>query len=212
MGFRFRKSIKLLPGVRLNIGSKSMGISIGGKFGGISFNTKRGASVRASVPGTGISCSSRISDNLQKPKCENRKSKNVDLQIAQNYARIIMESAEICKETVNPEVFFSRCDLLAQTVRKLYDMRETVSIGGNFFDAVKLLDDGDNTHIREFISRYFKDQFKSAENLKTANGKIKRMQKALEKLMEYSERMDSECLQLASGLCNDYIKKMNAVE
>lgn len=31
MGFRFRKSFKVAPGVRLNIGKKSISVSFGGK-------------------------------------------------------------------------------------------------------------------------------------------------------------------------------------
>lgn len=33
MGFRFRKSFKVAPGVRLNVGKKSSSISIGNKYG-----------------------------------------------------------------------------------------------------------------------------------------------------------------------------------
>ena len=39
MGLRFRKSIKIAPGVKINIGKKSVGMSIGGKYGGISMNS-----------------------------------------------------------------------------------------------------------------------------------------------------------------------------
>ena len=38
MGLRIRKSIKLAPGLRLNIGKKSSSISVGGK--GITYNAK----------------------------------------------------------------------------------------------------------------------------------------------------------------------------
>lgn len=38
MGLRIRKSIKVAPGVRLNLGSKSGSVSIGGK--GVTYNTK----------------------------------------------------------------------------------------------------------------------------------------------------------------------------
>jgi hypothetical protein len=38
MGLRIRKSVKIAPGVRLNIGSKSGSVSVGGK--GITYNTK----------------------------------------------------------------------------------------------------------------------------------------------------------------------------
>jgi hypothetical protein len=54
MGFRFRKSIKLLPGVRLNIGKNGLSASVGVK--GASVNVgKRGIRGTVGVPGTGIS-------------------------------------------------------------------------------------------------------------------------------------------------------------
>ena len=61
MGLRFRKSLKIASGVKLNIGKKSIGISAGNKYGGISVNSKNGAKVRASAPGTGFSYSEKIS-------------------------------------------------------------------------------------------------------------------------------------------------------
>lgn len=60
MGLRFRKSVKLAPGVKLNLGKKSAGISIGGKHGGVSFNSRSGARARVSAPGTGLSYSTKI--------------------------------------------------------------------------------------------------------------------------------------------------------
>lgn len=61
MALRYRKSIKLGKGVKLNIGKKSAGISLGGKYGGVSFNTRNGARVRASAPGTGLSYTEKVS-------------------------------------------------------------------------------------------------------------------------------------------------------
>ena len=61
MGLRFRKSIKIAPGVKLNFSKKSVGVSVGGKYGGVSFNSKSGTTVRASAPGTGLSYSSKVS-------------------------------------------------------------------------------------------------------------------------------------------------------
>lgn len=60
MGLRFRKSIKVAPGVKINLGKKSAGISLGGKYGGVSFNTRSGTRTRVSAPGTGISYSTKI--------------------------------------------------------------------------------------------------------------------------------------------------------
>ena len=63
MATRFRKSIKIAPGIKLNLGKKSAGISIGGKYGGVSFNSKTGARARVSAPGTGISYSAKIGES-----------------------------------------------------------------------------------------------------------------------------------------------------
>ena len=55
MPLRFRKSIKLAPGLRLNIGKKSVGFSAGNKYGGVSWNSRTGSRTRVSAPGTGLS-------------------------------------------------------------------------------------------------------------------------------------------------------------
>lgn len=55
MGFRFRKSFKVAPGVRLNLGKKSSSISIGGKGFSTSISTTGKRTRTVSIPGTGIS-------------------------------------------------------------------------------------------------------------------------------------------------------------
>ena len=60
MGLNFRKSIKIAPGVKLNFGKKSAGISLGGKYGGVSFNSRTGARARVSAPGTGLSYTTKL--------------------------------------------------------------------------------------------------------------------------------------------------------
>lgn len=60
MAFRFRKSIKLAPGVKLNLGKKSVGVSVGGKYGGVSFNSRSGSRAHVSAPGTGLSYSTSL--------------------------------------------------------------------------------------------------------------------------------------------------------
>lgn len=57
MGFRFRKSVKLIPGVRLNLGKRGASVSVGGK--GLTYNiSKKGTRTTVGVPGTGVSYSS----------------------------------------------------------------------------------------------------------------------------------------------------------
>ena len=55
MGLRFRKSIKIAPGIRLNIGKKSSGISFGKKGLRFSANTSGRKTMTMGLPGTGLS-------------------------------------------------------------------------------------------------------------------------------------------------------------
>jgi hypothetical protein len=55
MGFRFRRSIKILPGIRINLGKRSASVSLGGR--GAHVTLRPGHKLRATVglPGTGLS-------------------------------------------------------------------------------------------------------------------------------------------------------------
>lgn len=54
MGFRFRKSVKIAPGVRLNFGKKSTSVSLGGKGARFTLNNKGKATTSVGIPGTGL--------------------------------------------------------------------------------------------------------------------------------------------------------------
>lgn len=66
MGLNFHKSVKVADGVKLNVGKKSAGVSVGGKYAGVSYNTKSGARVRASLPGTGLSYTKSLNGGKKK--------------------------------------------------------------------------------------------------------------------------------------------------
>lgn len=57
MGLRFRKSIGLGKGIRLNLGKGSVGISAGVKGAHVSANSSRGVTSTVGAPGTGLSYS-----------------------------------------------------------------------------------------------------------------------------------------------------------
>lgn len=57
MGFRMRRSIKIAPGVRLNVSSKSIGVSAGVRGARVSVNSSGRRTTTVGVPGTGISYS-----------------------------------------------------------------------------------------------------------------------------------------------------------
>lgn len=64
MGFRFRKSFRVAPGIRLNVSKSGFSSSIGGK--GVTYNSK--GRVTASVPGTGVSYTSGVGERSRGKK------------------------------------------------------------------------------------------------------------------------------------------------
>jgi hypothetical protein len=56
---RFRRSLRLLPGVRLNISKTGTSVSVGGRGGTVNFS-KRGVYGTVGLPGTGISWRERL--------------------------------------------------------------------------------------------------------------------------------------------------------
>lgn len=57
MGFRFRKSFKIAPGVRVNLNKKSASISVGTRGARITKSTSGRTTTTVGIPGTGISYS-----------------------------------------------------------------------------------------------------------------------------------------------------------
>jgi len=64
MGFRFRRSIKILPGIRLNFGKRGVSTSIGVRGAHVTFG-KSGTRTTVRLPGSGISYT-----QLDKPRHE----------------------------------------------------------------------------------------------------------------------------------------------
>ena len=56
MGFRFRKSFKIIPGMRLNVGKNGPSVSLGSRVAKATFS-RRGTRTTYSIPGTGVSYS-----------------------------------------------------------------------------------------------------------------------------------------------------------
>ena len=65
MGFRFRKSIKIAPGIRLNISKRGQSLSIGGR-GATTNISKRGIRQTFGIPGTDLSYSRMVGKGKQR--------------------------------------------------------------------------------------------------------------------------------------------------
>ena len=70
MGFRFRRSIRLAPGIRLNLTSRGLSATVGPR--GASINVgPRGTYANVGIPGTGLSSRTRV-DHHQAPGNDNQ--------------------------------------------------------------------------------------------------------------------------------------------
>ena len=99
MGFRIRKSISLGKGVRINLGKKGVSSVTFGKRGAPHVTVgKRGTYVGASIPGTGISYSQKISD--EKP-AKAMKTRNNAKQSKADTAQLPLTTAPV-ETTVMP--------------------------------------------------------------------------------------------------------------
>lgn len=99
MGFRIRKSISLGKGVRINLGKKGVSSVTFGKRGAPHVTVgKRGTYVGASIPGTGISYSQKISD--EKP-AKAMKTRNNTKQSKADTAQLPLTTSPV-ETTVMP--------------------------------------------------------------------------------------------------------------
>lgn len=63
MGMRFRKSVKIAPGIKMNLGTKSVGMSFGTKGCRYSINSSGRRTSTVGIPGTGLSYSTSHSSS-----------------------------------------------------------------------------------------------------------------------------------------------------
>ncbi|MBN2885822.1 MAG: DUF4236 domain-containing protein [Chromatiaceae bacterium] len=61
MGLRFRRSIKIAPGIRLNFGTRGVSLSLGPRGASVSVG-KSGVHGNVGLPGTGLSYRAKIAE------------------------------------------------------------------------------------------------------------------------------------------------------
>ncbi|WP_052343579.1 DUF4236 domain-containing protein [Bacillus massiliigorillae] len=111
MGLRFRKSFKIAPGVRLNVDTKSTGLSFGGNGLRYSINSRGRSTTTVGIPGSGLSYSS--SKNHKTKVYQTRNT----LQAQQ---KAIRQAQEREKAQFEVNVFENQCELV-KTIHKECD-------------------------------------------------------------------------------------------
>ncbi|MEA5153234.1 DUF4236 domain-containing protein [Raineyella sp.] len=68
MGWGFRRSVKIAPGVRLNLGKKSASVRFGGRGFGVTKSTTGRTTVSGGIPGTGVYYRETVKGAAPKPR------------------------------------------------------------------------------------------------------------------------------------------------
>lgn len=76
MGMRFRKSVKICKGVRVNFSKSGASLSLGGRGHSVNYS-KRGTRTTIGIPGTGISYSTNVSSHHRLSSTSHRSSHSV---------------------------------------------------------------------------------------------------------------------------------------
>jgi hypothetical protein len=91
MGFRFRRSIKIAKGFRLNVSGSGLSLSVGGRGATMNFSS-RGTRATIGIPGTGISWSGKVS-SAPSPARAAAQSARREIQAARAAARAATNAA-----------------------------------------------------------------------------------------------------------------------
>lgn len=105
MGLRFKKSIKLGKGVKLNLGKKSAGISFGGKGHSTSINSKGRMTNTIGIPGTGLSYTSTVGGKKSKKgssKSSTTKKKTQQKEAEPTWLEAFVGLVDLLPEAKNP--------------------------------------------------------------------------------------------------------------
>ena len=73
MGFRFRRSVKIAPGIRLNLSKGGVSTSLGGRGATVNVS-KRGVRGTVGLPGTGMSYSEKLGGRTSRARTAPRGS------------------------------------------------------------------------------------------------------------------------------------------
>ena len=117
---------------------------------------------------------------------------NVNNQQVNDDVRIAQESLRLLTETLKPDVFFPRLDLLQNKLNHLKQLMPYINSDSSLTNAFDEFINNKQKSINQFIIRYFDSVQAYANTLKTEKGKANQYQKFYDTLMKYKDAMDEE--------------------
>lgn len=195
MGLRFRKSIKIAPGVRLNFGKKSTSISFGGKGFRYTINSKGQRRTTVGIPGTGIYYTETHSSKRHKT---NSYTRNAELkrQLAQQER---MEQLE--RNRLEVEMFQNRLDMMKslhiehldpinwEQIRHSAPPFNKNEMGPNEKEAVKELNNYQPGFFEKLTGKSEKKRTELLQKVAAAKQKDEQLYAGWEKLVHMAEKV-----------------------
>ena len=160
MGFRFRKSKKIFPGVRLNVSKSGISVSAGVKGARVSLNSKGRVTKTVGIPGTGISYSetSNLSkNNSRKPESTTKSTgkKQMDVSFSDDNKNIVIYDGNKLSIKTPKKLFksskimtisvydLSKCDIQKNGEMSFYDKNKElwnkITINAKCLEEAKLV-------------------------------------------------------------------------
>lgn len=110
-----------------------------------------------------------------------------------NDLRIINDSSKLIENTVKPDVFFQRLQLLEKKAADMVRFEKFISFKGAIpSEGLEEVRDNKQQAIKLFLIRYFNAIYDKSETLKTNKAKLNQYQKFYDSMQPYYEYMDKD--------------------
>ena len=129
--------------------------------------------------------------------------------MAPQWLKIMTESRDIVNRTTDPEVFFSRYDMVKDMAEKLVSISKYVKFKGTkSAEVLRQAVAQENAATRDFILRCFARAQLNAEKVKTEKGKRSQFEKFQASLEPYYFRMSNDNAELVQALHDQEVAKL----
>lgn len=129
--------------------------------------------------------------------------------MAPQWMKILIESRDIVNRTTDPEVFFSRYDLVKEKAEQLASVSKYVKFKGTKpAEVLRQVTEQEDAATRDMVLRCFQKAMLNAEKLKTEKGKLGQFEKFQSSLEPYFFRMSDENARLVQDLHDEALKKI----
>lgn len=121
--------------------------------------------------------------------------------LAPQLLKIIEESRQLVNETLKPDVFFPRYELLKEKSAQLLELSKYIKLKGtSAADMVAMITAKEHAATMDFLGRYFRSVEQAADEKKTPKGARNQFDKFYQSLQPYYSRMDAEHIAYIEGV------------